>query len=133
MILKLKWYHVYMSSRFTELTQLQMKYMSFWKFLTREWKFKILIKIPRNVYVNMDYQVKDNNCSFFYHCEWLFKTTRIWSFFDVWTFHVTPNCISLSNSRFILTFRYCMTYQFKRNPSTIPEIRFQCWPLLVAT
>jgi hypothetical protein len=56
----------------------------------------------------MDYQVKDNNCSFFYHCEWLFKTTRIWSFFDVWTFHVTPNCISLSNSRFILTFRYCI-------------------------
>jgi hypothetical protein len=36
------------------------------------------------------------------------KTTRIWSFFDVWTFHVTPNYIALSNSRFILTFRYCI-------------------------
>ena len=53
------------------------------------------------------------------------KTTRIWSFFDVWTFYVTPNCISLSNSRLILTFRY-MTYQFKRNPNTIPVSKIIC-------
>ena len=53
------------------------------------------------------------------------KTTRIWSFFDVWTFYVTPNCISLSNSSFIFTFRY-MTYQFKRNPNTIPVSKIMC-------
>ena len=53
------------------------------------------------------------------------KSTRIWSFFDVWTFYVTPNCISLSNSRLILTFRY-MTYQFKRNPNTIPVSKIIC-------
>jgi hypothetical protein len=46
-------------------------------------------------------------------------------FFDVWTFYVTPNCISLSNSRYILTFRY-MTYQFKRNPNTIPIFKIIC-------
>jgi hypothetical protein len=57
------------------------------------------------------------------------KTNRIWSFFDEWTFYVTPNCISLSKSRFILTFRYCiqyMTYQFKRNSNTIPVSKIIC-------
>ena len=53
------------------------------------------------------------------------KTTRIWSFVDVWTFYVAPFCISLSNSRFILIFRY-MTYQFKRNPNTIPVCKIIC-------
>jgi hypothetical protein len=43
----------------------------------------------------MDYQVKDNNCSFFLSLWMILKTTRMWSFFDVWTFYVTPNCISL--------------------------------------
>ena len=68
---------------------------------------------------------KDNNSSFFLSLWMTLKTTRIWSFFDVWTFYVTPNCISLSNSRFILTFRY-MTYQFKRNPNTIPVSKIIC-------
>ena len=41
--------------------------------------------------------------------------------------YVTPNCISfsLSNSRFILTFRY-MTYQLKRNPNTMPVSKIIC-------
>ena len=69
--------------------------------------------------------IKNNNCSFFLSLWMTLKTTRIWSFFDVWTFYVTPNCISLSDSRFILTFRY-MTYQFKRNPNTIPVSNIIC-------
>ena len=69
--------------------------------------------------------IKDNNCSFFSSLWMTLKTTRIWSFFDVWTFYFTPNCISLSNSRFILTFRY-MTYQFKRNPNTIHVSKIIC-------
>jgi hypothetical protein len=44
------------------------------------------------------------NCSFFLSLWMTLKTTRIWSFVDVCPFHVTPNCISLSNSKFILTF-----------------------------
>jgi len=49
---------------------------------------------------------------------------QLWSFFDVWTFYVAPNCISRSNSR-LLTFRY-MTYQFKSNPNTIPVSKIIC-------
>jgi hypothetical protein len=55
------------------------------------------------------------------------KTTRIWSFFDVWTIYVTPNCISLSHSRFILTFRLYKRCVLK-NIDDIVIFACQLWP-----
>ena len=40
---------------------------------------------------------------------------KLWSFFDVWTFYVTPNCILTVELQIIAISLY-MTYQFKRNP-----------------
>jgi hypothetical protein len=44
---------------------------------------------------------------------------KLWSFFEVWTFYVTPNSILTVELQIIAISLY-MTYQFKRNPNTIP-------------
>jgi hypothetical protein len=61
---------------------------------------------------------------------WLLRQHESGHFLTYGHFMSRPTAfLTLSNSRFILTFRYCiqyMTYQFKRNPNTIPVSKIIC-------
>ena len=75
----------------------------------------------------MDYQVKDNNCSFFYHCEWLLRQHESGHFLTYGHFMSRPTALHCRTPdlywHFVIVY---MTYQFKRNPNTMPVSKIIC-------
>ena len=75
----------------------------------------------------MDYQVKDNNCSSFYHCEWLLRQHESGHFLTYGHFMSRPTAFHCRTPDLYWHFvTVYMTYQFKRNPNTIPVSKIIC-------
>jgi hypothetical protein len=75
----------------------------------------------------MDYQVKDNNCSFFYHCEWLLRQHESGHFLTYGHFMSRPTAFHCRTpDLYWHFFTVYKTYQFKRNPNTIPVSKIIC-------
>ena len=76
-------------------------------------------------YVNMDYQVKDNNCSFVYHCEWLLRQHESGHFLTYGHFMSHPTAFHCRTPDLYWHFVTVLVYIWPQESEVLSIIRYR--------